>query len=234
MTARGLAINVAANTGMPGFRGPITEGGRFEYVPIPEREPTREPVPTYGDLELAMTDVAAVADEPVHLDPEFPTYPHGERYTYGDEHGVKARPIAELGAGDHLFFYATLSTVGEASGDPVVADWGAYLIAQFRLAADPITPSCRDAVPEAFANNAHVKRETFDARVLVQGAEIGSRLYDRAVPLSRPEGGTSPNELVTEWSDDSGEGPWWRRPIRFDGEGVDAVLEAVAEVEETA
>jgi len=38
-----------------------------------------------------------------------PEYPCCGRYTYGDEHGVKAAPLAELSAGDYVFFYATLS-----------------------------------------------------------------------------------------------------------------------------
>ena len=39
---RSVAINVAANTNEPGFRGPIYGDGRFEYVPIPESEPVGE------------------------------------------------------------------------------------------------------------------------------------------------------------------------------------------------
>jgi hypothetical protein len=50
---RSVAINVGANTNEPGFRGPIYDDGRFEYVPIPESEPIdpEATVPTYGDLD---------------------------------------------------------------------------------------------------------------------------------------------------------------------------------------
>lgn len=145
------AINVAANTNEPGFRGSIFPDGSFEYILIPESRETREPVPTYGDLGL-WTDVESVADRPVHFDPLFPEV-GGERYCYGDEHSVKARPLSTLTAGDYLFFYATLTTTEATPGsgndgaddagvsrpDWVAPDWGAYLIGHFELARDPVT-----------------------------------------------------------------------------------------------
>jgi len=225
---RSVAINIGANTNEPGFRGPCFPDGSFEYIPIPEAKPTAEPVPTYADLDLA-TDVSGVADCPVHLDPEFPEA-GGQRYTYGDEHGVKAGPLSELSAGDYLFFYATLSTVGER---PAWAPprWGAHVIGHFRLARDAVTgeeylylPAEERAV---FDSNAHVRRAEFDARVLVSGDPEESRLYDTVVPLSAESGGTDANWLVTERSSDSGKGPWWRRPMRFDGSGTETLLELV-------
>jgi len=221
---RSVAINVAANTNEPGFRGPVYADGSFEYIPIPESEPTAERVPTYGDLDLA-TDVSGVADRPIHFDPEFPEA-GGERYTYGDEHGVKAGPISELEAGDYLFFYATLSVRGDPDWAP--PEWGAFLIGHFELARDAVTGDEYRGLPSeeraVFDSNAHVKREPFDARVLVLGDAETSRLYDTVVPLSTPGGGTDAGELVTELSSDSGKGPWWRRPMRFDAAGTDRLL----------
>ncbi|PSQ17579.1 hypothetical protein BRD00_07730 [Halobacteriales archaeon QS_8_69_26] len=230
-----LAINVAANTTLPGFRAPIAPDGRFVYVPIPEREPTREDVavPTYGDLEfsLPVDTPGDLADRRVHLDPEFAGH-HGSReYTYGDEHGVKAGPISDLEAGDYLLFYATLERLDDPGGDyPDWAppEWGAYLIGGFRLAVDPVTgegyadlsPDLRDR----FANNAHVKRASFDAKVLALGDPGASALFDRAVPLSDPAVGADPNRIVTELSADSGRGPWWRRPLRFDETATEKLL----------
>jgi len=221
---RAVAVNVGANTNEPGFRAPVDPDGRFEFVPIPESERTRVPVPTYADLDLSTDVPDSTLDRPVHMDPEFAELPTCERYTYGDPYGVKARPLLDLRAGDCALFYATLET---ASPDPPAWQpprWGAYLIGAFRLAADPLTGEDYrglDAVErEPFANNAHVKRETFDARVLLHGDPDGSGLYDRAVPLSAPTGGTDPNGLVTELSSDSGAGPWWRRPLRFDADAT--------------
>lgn len=244
---RALAINVGANTNEPGFRGPIYPDGRFEFVPIPESEPTREPVPTYADLGLPIDVPSDAADRPVHLDPEFGEYAHCTAYTYGDPHPAKAGPIGELTAGDWLLFYATLSTAdgagsapetagevapgadstgGTTAADWIAPDWGAYLIGEFRVdevvvadpdaATDVRATALSPADRERFASNAHLKRERFDARVLVRGTPGDSRLYDRAVPLSTPQAGADANRVVTDLSADSGKGPWWRRPLRFD------------------
>jgi hypothetical protein len=226
---RSLAINVAANTNEPGVRGPLFPDGSFEYIPIPESEPTSDPVPTYADLDLTTDLPADSGSRPVHLDPEFAEYANCERYTYGDEHGVKAGPIAELAAGDALLFYATLSTDADRP-DWAPPEWGAFLIGQFRLARDPLTgEDYRDLPADAearavFANNAHVKRDSFDARVLVHGDPDTSGLYETAVPLSTPAGGSEANRVVTALSADSGKGPWWRRPLRFDADATERVV----------
>ena len=229
---RGVAINVGANTNEPGFRGPIRDDGRFAYVPIPEAEPTRGTPPTYADLALPFEVPEEVGETPVHLDPEFAEYPRCERYTYGDPFGVKARPLLALEEGDYAFFYATLTHHGDDPADWIAPDWGAYLIGHFRLARDPIDGDDFADLPaadrDAFATNAHVRRETFDARVLLLGDPEESRLYDRAVPLSGRERGVDANRLVTALSADSGKGPWWRRPLRFDEAATAELLEIVA------
>ena len=225
---RSVAINVAANTNEPGFRGPIDENGRFEYVPIPEEAPTRSDagVPTYADLDLE-TDVSDVADRPVHLDPTFAGVHGCRRYTYGDPHGVKARPLLDCSAGDYVFFYATLSTVGRPAAW-MAPEWGAYLIGAFRLATDPIGGEEYAELPaerrKRFANNAHVKRDPFDAAVLLYGDPDDSALFERAIPLSGADAGVDANRLVTELSADSGKGPWWRRPLRFDADATEELL----------
>ncbi|MFQ3285393.1 MAG: hypothetical protein ACI9TI_002191 [Natronomonas sp.] len=227
---RGIAINVGANTNEPGFRGPIDTDGRFEYVPIPESEPTRPDVdvPTYKQLDLQI-DVSQVADTAVHLDPTFAGVHGSSAYTYGDPHGVKAGPLSELEAGDFVFFYATLSTATDEPPEWVAPRWGAYVIGHFRLATDPVTVETpTELTPterEHFANNAHLKRDPFDAKVLLYGDPDGSALYDVAVPLSSREAGVDANCLVTGLSSDSGKGPWWRRPMQFDERGTETLLE---------
>lgn len=227
---RGVAVNVAANTNAPGFRGPIYPDGSFEYVPIPETKPTARAPPTYADLELGFEVPDEVRDVPVHLDPEFAEYARCERYTYGDPHGVKARPLLELERGDYAFFYATLTSQGDdPNRDWLTPDWGAYLIGQFRLARDPLSKAnYQRAEPDAFANNAHVRRDPFDAEVLLEGDPAESGLYDTAIPLSGRERGVDANRIVTDLSADSGKGPWWRRPLRFD-DAATAELLAVRE-----
>lgn len=225
---RAVAINVAANTNQPGFRGPLRADGSFVYVPIPEGEQTTEQVPTYADLDLPMAVPEDVLDTPVHLDPTFAEYPCCDRYTYGDPHGVKARPLLDLEAGDRVYFYATL----DAPEDPapwMAAEWGAYLVGEFTLARDPVAgDDVRDlsaAERERFAGNAHLKRDPFDAAVLLVGDD-SSRLFDRAVPLSGARG-VDANQAVTAWSADSGKGPWWRRPLRYDAAGATELAEWV-------
>jgi hypothetical protein len=231
--SRAVAINVGANTTLPGFRGPVRPDGRFAYVPIPEREPTAEPVPTYADLSFPLpVDVSDVADRRVHLDPEFAGVHGSTTYTYGDEHGVKAGPLSGLDPGDSLFFYATLSLRGDPGDAPesdVPPEWGAYLIGEFRVERAVTGEEYRsldDATRGRFASNAHVKRETFDAKVLVAGTEK-SRLLDRAVRLSAPEAGATAGPLVTDLSADSGKGPWWRRVLRYDAEATEQLRAVV-------
>jgi hypothetical protein len=229
--ARAVAINVGANTTLPGFRGPVLPDRRFAYVPIPEREPTADPVPTYADLDLPLgVDVSAVADRRVHLDPEFAGLYGSTADTYGDEHGVKAGPLSTLSPGDSLFFYATLSLRGDPAAAPTLPPgWGAYLIGEFRVDRAVTGETYRELSPaerERFASNAHVKRADFDAKVLVAGGD-DSRLFERAVPLSAPEGGATAGSLVTDLSADSGKGPWWRRVLRYDADATERLRAVV-------
>jgi hypothetical protein len=239
--ARSIAINVAANTNLPGFRGPIYPDGRFVYIPIPEREPTTTAVPTYADLLDRLDPLPFVVDDeirqlPVHLDPEFAGYPTCSQYTYGDEHGVKAGPLSELQPGDSLYFYATLSyheppdslNTGPAV-DWVAPDWGAYIIGEFRVDRVFDAEACAslsETDRERLASNAHCKRDPFDAKVLVVG-DSDSQLFDRAVPLSSVDSGSTANRLVTQLSNDSGKGPWWRRRLWFDEAATEQLREIV-------
>lgn len=217
--SRAVAINVGANTSLPGFRGPIYPDGRFEYIPIPEREPVGEWVSTYADLGLSMSIPDSISDRRVHLDPAFAEYPHCSTYTYGDEHAVKAGPLSTLAAGDLVFFYATLSQVGSNPRRWITPEWGAYIIGSFTLSMDPISGEQYMELSESerspFAENAHLKREVFDAQVLLVGDPERSGLRERALSLSG-KAGSEPNRIVTDLSSDSGKGPWWRRPLRFD------------------
>ena len=249
---RSVAVNVAANTNEPGFRGPVYPDGSFAYVPIPESSPTLprerfpvdEPLPTYGDLDLPFAVPADLRGTPVHADPEFPGVHGRERATYGDPHGVKAGRIADLRPGDWLFFYATLSLrphgwlgpgdePGEAPDrdDDLAPDWGAYLFAGIRIDRVLSAGEGEEVVDRAAAatapTNAHLKRDPFDARVVAVGDPDRSGLFDRVVPLSAPDAGSEANRIVTDLSSDSGKGPWWRRPMAFDEAATARVLERI-------
>ena len=244
--SKAIAINVAANTNLPGFRGPIYPDGSFVYVPIPERKPTAEPVVTYEELLAALGELPFSVDEqtrqlPVHLDPEFAGYPTCSQYTYGDEHGVKAGPLGKLDSGDSLYFYATLtrhdppdSVETGPAVDWVAPEWGAYLIGEFRVDRVYDSDDCAqlsEVDRRPVASNAHCKREAFDAKVLVVGSN-DSKLFDQAVPLSSSDSGASANRIVTQLSNDSGKGPWWRRRLWFDATATDR-LRAIVDGEQS-
>ena len=270
---RAVAVNVAANTGQPGFRGPVYPDGSFAYVPIPESAatlpraavPVDEPHPTYADLDLPFAVPADLRETPVHLDPEFPGVHGRDRASYGDPHGVKAGRIAGLEPGDWLFFYATLSLrphdwagPGGGSGrggaerageglradDDLAPDWGAYLFAGIRVdrmlavgdgsdAGNGSRAVDRDAAAALAPTNAHLKRDPFDARVVVAGGPAASGPFERVVPLSDPEAGADANRLVTALSSDSGTGPWWRRPMAFDSDATATLLDRIERARDT-
>lgn len=227
---KSVALNVAANSGSPGGRGPIFPDGSFSYVPIPEGDESVTE-PTYADLGLGDVVPSEFHETVAHFDPEFPEYEYGTNYTYGDRHTPKTTAISRLGAGDMLQFYATLDYAGdsEPNYEWINDDWGAYLIGHFTLEVDPIAGEDVEALSTDFRGrletNAHARRSEFDAEYLVLGEPEDSRMYDTAVPLSG-DSGTDANEIVRAHSGDSGKGPWYRRPLPFDEEGTEAVLEA--------
>lgn len=230
---KSVAINVGANGDTPGGRGPIYADGSFEYVPIAESDETVTG-PTYVDLGLDGSRPASARDTVTHFDPEFPEYDYGQNYTYGDRHPPKTTRISELCEGDMLFFYATLDYASEIDPhhDWINEDWGAYIIGHFTLERPPISQKEFDSLPtdvkERFARNAHVRRETFDAEYLVLGDPAASRLYKTPIPLSG-DTGIQANEYVTNHSEDSGGGPWYRRPLEFDENGTRRLRDAQQE-----
>jgi len=221
---KSVAINIGANSDTPGSRGPIYADGSFEYVPITESDETVTG-PTYLDLGLDGSRPASAQDTVTHFDPEFPEYDYGQNYTYGDRHSPKTARISELHEGDTLFFYATLdyASEDEPQHDWINEDWGAYIIGHFTLERPPVSKQEYDSLSgnlkDRFDRNAHVRREAFDAEYLVLGDPAASRLYKTPIPLSG-ETGIEANEYVTVHSEDSGNGPWYRRPLEFDETGT--------------
>jgi len=173
-----------------------------------ERFPVDEPLPTYGDLDLPFLIPAALRETPVHMDPEFPGVHGRTNATYGDPYAVKAGRIADLDAGDWLLFYATFTLrpsdwtgpgkerVGDAGADErggewiresettvsddLAPDWGAFLFAGIRVERVLDAPG-REAAGELAPTNAHLKRDPFDARVVVAGDSDASGLFERVV-----------------------------------------------------
>lgn len=239
---RSCFVNVGANMGSGGFRAPIYGDGTFVYAPIPEEDVTVNQ-PTYADLGIESEAIpAGKLDTVVHFDPEVPEYNLGTAYTYGDKDTKASRISTELGRGDYLFFYATLESKDDATLSWIHPYWGVYLIGHFQLAADPIPgddfgnldPSLRDQL----VYNAHVRRNEFDADVLVVGDPNTSQLYSCAVPLSVAktwEGDKypQPNQLARQGltsldqTTDYGSSPWYRWLMVSDDQGTDQFLRVV-------
>ncbi len=105
---KALLLRVGMDRGTGGALSPIFDDGTFDYVPIPEREPTRErrcyktllgqhgwPLADYLPRKLA-------ALHP-HIDPDF------KAGTYGDAAPRKRRQLGRLIPGDILVFYCGLA-----------------------------------------------------------------------------------------------------------------------------
>jgi hypothetical protein len=235
-------VNVGANTGNGGFRAPIYDDGSFVYAPIPEEDVTVNH-PTYDDLGIEPEAIPdGKLDTVVHFDPEVPEYEPGEAYTYGDKGTKATRLVNELREGDYLFFYATLESTEDAALSWIHPYWGVYLIGHFQLAVDPVPGDEFDevdaAVRDRLANNAHVRRNEFDADVLILGDPETSQLYSRAVPLSVAETQEGdkypqPNQLARQeltslnQTTDYGSSPWYRWLMLADDGGTDQFLTAV-------
>ena len=205
-----VLCGVAADSGnvdpVPG----VDAEGRFEYVPIPEKGPTTESA-TYGSLprrdgegslaslldrvrprsEGPWIEGAAVAETPVHRDPNLAAL------TYGEHRPGYVAALRGLEPGDGVGFYAGLA-------DPETGYKARHLIGYFTVAAEPTTippgtdPERVRSLLAAHPENAHAHRfagngrlyyhdESFTERpetvVLVDGEAPGG-LFDRALRLS--------------------------------------------------
>ncbi|MCL9815255.1 hypothetical protein [Natranaeroarchaeum aerophilus] len=222
---KSVALNIGANSDTPSGRAPIFADGSFRYIPITEADDAVSE-PTYRDLGLSDVRPETAHDSVTHFDPEFPELEYGQNYTYGDRHTRKTSEIAKLNEGDILFFYATLDYADDRDPefDWINEEWGAYIIGHFTLDRDPIRKDEYDSLPPEVKNrvesNAHFRREEFDAEYIVLGDPSRSQLYDKPIPLSE-DSGTDANRIVTSLSEDSGAGPWYRRPLPFDEEATE-------------
>ena len=104
-----VLLRIGIDTGCGGIHGPLFADGTFEYVPIPDGHAIDER--TYGNtlarhgrklidyFPASMRN--RMADQPMHVDPEFDTF------TYGDPTTPKAG-LRHLRPGDLLVFYCGL------------------------------------------------------------------------------------------------------------------------------
>jgi hypothetical protein len=216
-------VRIGIDTGSGGIHGPLFADGTFDYLPIPDN--LNQDSRTYGNMAgrhgrnlidyFRESRRAKMADQPVHVDPEF------ETFTYGDPTPPKAG-LRWLEAGDMLIFYCGLEGWGGFVAPPALYLMGYFeVIAAGRAAT--FSPNERQSL---FAANYHVKHPEIyedqkDRLVLVKGSDK-SRLLAKAHCLSvmgrdrrgRPLKVISP-EMQQIFGDFDGKISFQRSPTRW-------------------
>jgi Nucleotide modification associated domain 3 len=177
-----VLLRVGIDSGTGGAHGALFPDRSFEYIPIPDGSRLDER--TYGNtlgrcgrplVELLPVSMRGrMANQSMHLDPEF------ETYTYGDPSVPKAG-LRRLQQGDLLVFYVGLQEPGR---QPAL-----HLIGYFEVARAGLASTFTDQeLKTHFTANFHVRHmslfvEQYQRLVLVKGGD-GSRLLKRAVKIS--------------------------------------------------
>ncbi len=183
---KALLLRVGIDRGTGGALGPIFDDGTFEYVPIPEREPTRE-CRRYNTLlgqhgrPLAAFLPSKLAELHPHIDPDFKTA------VYGDIAPHKRRQLAKLIPGDVLVFYCGLMPFPPIDFPRLFAVGYLYVKQVHELTASDIKSG--RTLRHHFGRTAHFLRKALDPElVLVEGDRTKSRLFARALPLGDSRG----------------------------------------------
>ncbi len=178
---KALLLRVGIDRGTGGALGPIFVDGTFEYIPIPERERTRDRR-TYATLlgrqgrSLADYLPRKLAEARPHVDPDFATA------TYGDAAPRKCGQLSKLNPGDFLVFYCGLTPY--PSGDvPRLFVIGYLQVRTIHRIAACDKKTWR-GLQHRFGNTAHFLRSKRERElVLVEGERRRSRFLRRALPL---------------------------------------------------
>lgn len=177
-------IRIGIDTGSGGMHGPLFRDGSFEYIPIPDgfAADSRTYSNTPGRQGTTLIEYfsrsrqARMANQSMHLDPEFTTF------TYGDPTPPKAG-LRHLEKGDLLVFYCGLEG-WEFRCEPAL-----YLMGYFEVqTAGYARDYSDDQLTSLFGDNFHVRHKSVyesqkDRLVLIKGS-ANSRLLKKAVRLS--------------------------------------------------
>jgi hypothetical protein len=178
---KALFLRVGIDKGCGGCLAPIYHDGSFEYIPIPEEQPTFENR-AYKDLQgrnvesLASLLPAKLHHRVPHFDPEF------ETFTYGDPAVNKSRQLLRLSPGDLLVFYAGLKPY-KSQDPPRLYIIGYFTISQIHnFNKNPESPE--KSTSRRLRNNAHMKRIHRDeGLVIAEGDPARSILLRKALPF---------------------------------------------------
>ena len=178
---KALLLRVGIDRGTGGVLSPIFADGSFEYVPIPEAEPSRcsksfASLPARHGETLAAFVPPRVASLPAHIDPDF------NALAYGDAAPHKRRQLLRLEPGDLLVFYVGFVPRPQQDIPRLfVLGWFEVEVAN-SLTADRIRGD--ENLSARFGKTAHFLRDPPDPELaLVEGRRERSRLLDRALPL---------------------------------------------------
>jgi hypothetical protein len=178
---KALLLRVGIDRGTGGALSPIYADGGFDYVPIPETQPTRRPL-TFAKLparrggSLAAIVPRRIADRPAHIDPDF------DAFTYGDAALHKRRQLLRLEPGDLLVFYAGFEPWPPQDIPRLFILGWLDVRASYSLTAQELRGD--RALRARFGKTAHFLRDPADPELaFVEGDPRRSRLLDRALPL---------------------------------------------------
>jgi hypothetical protein len=187
---KAVLLRVGIDSGCGGIQSPLFADGSFEFVCIPDNK--RVSVHQYGTLVgkngrphsdyFPARKQQSVAEQHIHLDPEF------ETFTYGDP-TIPKRSLQKLDRGDHLIFYCGLQEWDEDSGwradvPPALYIAGYFVVEMAGLA----TEFTKTTLKKVFGKNFHVRYPSVferqrDDLVLVKGGP-DSRLLTKAHRIS--------------------------------------------------
>jgi len=187
---KAVLLRVGIDSGSGGIQGPLFNDGSFEYICIPDKKGVSKH--TYGTLfgrngvphssYFPVRKQETVAQQHVHLDPEF------ETFTYGDPTTPK-RSLRTLEKGDYLMFYVGLQAWNDQTGWVKDQAPALYIIGYFKVATAGVAADFpKKTLQTVFGQNFHVRYPSVfklqrDQLVLVKGGP-GSRLLRKARKIS--------------------------------------------------
>lgn len=190
MNRKAVLLRVGIDSGCGGIQSPLFADGSFEFVCIPDNK--RVSVHKYGNLigkngrphsdYFPARKQEALAEQHIHLDPEF------ETFTYGDPTTPK-RSLRRLEQGDYLIFYCGLQEWEDGTGWLFDKPPALYIVGYFVVEhAGMASGFSKSALKREFGKNFHIRypsvfEKQSDDLVLVKGGP-GSRLLEKAHKIS--------------------------------------------------
>ena len=211
---KGFLIRVGIDSETIGYCAPIfvNDEFRFEYIPIPEKDPNSVETQTYSNVEVRNkkygTCMSDFLDEDIewtresdgmkfftkdwklHYDPEFASYTFGDYWNDlpPKERGRIPREILNLINKEpfYLFFYAGLSKYNPETDVEVYQSPRSYFKVDKVVDTANLATKSWLSLENDFKENAHLKRgqkELETKPVLIKGASEDSKLLQKAIQL---------------------------------------------------